>query len=191
MSFDINGVGANYYSQLNAMAEQAQNPVAEQTKADEAQKAKEDGFVKSPFAKPKAEEISALKADMKTNVGAFRAMVQGLFQKQGGYKMDSMQSLTELTESAETPETAFEDGPWGIEAVATKILDFAKSLAGGDESKLELLEDAVMKGFKQAEEIWGGKLPDVSYKTLDRVKQGFQEWKDSFKKTAAVTGEDA
>ena len=36
---------------------------------------------------------------------------------------------------------------WGVDAVATRLMDMAMALSGGDPSKAELLRDAVQKGF--------------------------------------------
>ena len=72
-----------------------------------------------------------------------------------------------------------EDGYFGVLQTSQRILDFAKALSGGDPSKIDLLEEAFIKGFQMAEEIWGGKLPDISYQTYDAVMQGFAEWRAS------------
>jgi len=72
-----------------------------------------------------------------------------------------------------------EDGYFGVKQTSQRILDFAKALSGGDPSKIDLLEEAFIKGFQMAEEIWGGKLPDISYQTYDAVMQGFAEWRAS------------
>ena len=69
-----------------------------------------------------------------------------------------------------------EDGYWGVEQTANRILDFAKALAGNDSSKFEEMKAAVEKGFEIAEELWGGELPEISDRTYERVMQGFDEW---------------
>lgn len=68
------------------------------------------------------------------------------------------------------------DDFWGAEATANRILDFAKSLAGDDDDAFSTLRDAFEKGFGDSEKIWGGKLPSVCYDTLDKVREGFDEW---------------
>ncbi len=78
-----------------------------------------------------------------------------------------------------------DDGYWGVEQTAGRILDFAKALAGDDLDKLNEMKEAVEKGFKIAEDLWGGKLPDISGRTYDRVMQGFDEWEKSLNKTVA------
>jgi hypothetical protein len=65
---------------------------------------------------------------------------------------------------------------WGADKTAERILDFAKNLAKNDPDSFKKVKDAFEKGFKESEKIWGGKLPDVSYQTLDKVRQGFDDW---------------
>jgi len=44
-----------------------------------------------------------------------------------------------------------------------------RTTAQADPEKLQAARDAVLKGFKDAEAVFGGKLPDISYKTLDKL----------------------
>jgi hypothetical protein len=67
---------------------------------------------------------------------------------------------------------------WGAEKTADRILDFAKSLAGSDPEAFKKVKDAFEKGFGECEKIWGDKLPDVCYDTLDRVRKGFDDWEN-------------
>ena len=69
------------------------------------------------------------------------------------------------------------------EKTAERILNFAKSISGGDPSKIELLRNAVERGFKEVEKIFG-KLSEISKKTYELVMKGFDEWKGE---TAEVT----
>lgn len=69
-----------------------------------------------------------------------------------------------------------DDGYWGADAVSSRLLDFAKALSGGDQSKASLLMDAVKKGFKMAEELWGDDLPQLSKDTLDLTMKKFDQW---------------
>ncbi len=38
--------------------------------------------------------------------------------------------------------------------------------AGGDEDKLRAGREGMLKGFKEAEAMWGGELPEISQKTM-------------------------
>lgn len=85
----------------------------------------------------------------------------------------------DFTVDAETKAKAQADiaegGYWSVEETSKRILDFATALTGGDPDKLESMRDAFLKGYKQAEEMWGGKLPEISQKTYDAVLKGFDE----------------
>ena len=76
---------------------------------------------------------------------------------------------------AQAQEDISEDGYWGVKQTSSRILDFAKALAGDNPEKLEQMRAAFEKGYKQAEETWGGKLPDISSQTFDAVMKGFDE----------------
>ncbi len=76
---------------------------------------------------------------------------------------------------AQAQEDISEDGYWGVNQTSSRILDFAKALAGDNPEKLEQMRAAFEKGYKQAEETWGGELPDISKQTFDAVMKGFDE----------------
>lgn len=72
-----------------------------------------------------------------------------------------------------------EDGYYGVKAVTQRLMDFAGALSGGDPSKAETLRQAVQAGFKQAEDQWGGKLPQISQDTYDSVMKAFDTWEQT------------
>lgn len=76
---------------------------------------------------------------------------------------------------AQAQEDISENGYWGVNQTSSRILDFAKALAGDDPDKLESMRSAFEKGYKQAEKTWGGELPDISKQTFDAVMKGFDE----------------
>lgn len=194
---DITGVAASNSTFTTQAA--AQNAKTEPTKTDAglleeltdeltgtAAEKKTDGFVKPGSQyKPDMDKVNELKSDMSRNMGAFKAMVQSLIQTQGGKVEQAngfslknfFQSLNvdEATRKA-AQEAISEDGEWGVEATANRILEFAKAISGGDPGKIETLRKAVDAGFKAAERSWGGTLPDISQKTYDRIMQGFDDW---------------
>lgn len=75
----------------------------------------------------------------------------------------------------ETPGADFLSGYWGIEQTSGRIAEFVLNGAGNDAAKLRIGRDAIMQGFREAEEIWGGKLPDFSYKTIDAAVAAIDE----------------
>ena len=69
-----------------------------------------------------------------------------------------------------------EDGEFGVQQVAERILSFAKVAIGDDPSKLAAIRAAVEKGFAQAKEILGGALPEISQKTYATIMASFDRW---------------
>ena len=61
------------------------------------------------------------------------------------------------------------DGFFGIDKTSTRIADFVINGAGDDVKKLKAGREGILRGFKEAENIWGKKLPDISYKTIDKA----------------------
>lgn len=150
--------------------------------------------------------VRSLKADFRKNYNAFQQMVSTLFQSQGmdsdlffnallnskgmGNLRDQIMALEVDAETkAWATEQIGEEGFWGVDQTAGRILDFAKALSGGDPSKIGLLRDAVEKGFSQAGQAWGGDLPGICQDTYDRVMQGFDEWENGGKADEAVEAE--
>lgn len=79
-----------------------------------------------------------------------------------------------------TPEEATElvsdDGYFGVENTAQRIFDFAVGVSGNDPTRLDAVLEGVVDGFAQAEEAWGGTLPDISYATRDSIVTKLEEW---------------
>jgi len=70
------------------------------------------------------------------------------------------------------PQTIFdEDGYWGVSQTAARIAQFVLTGAGDDIDKLRQGREGILRGFKEAEEIWGGQLPDISYATIENAVQ--------------------
>jgi hypothetical protein len=128
---------------------------------------------KTDFAK-----VSAMKADLSKNIGAFKQMVRTMFEKQGflaGGDLDAIIQIDKETQLS-AQEAISEDGYWGVNKTSERIVDFAKALSGGDPSKISLLKQAVLDGFAEAEKAWGGELPEITGKTRDRIMELFDEW---------------
>ncbi len=82
--------------------------------------------------------------------------------------------ITELSQD-EAKELISDDGYFSVENTAMRIFDFAAARAGDDPERLQTVRDAVLKGFKEAEQLFGGKLPDISHDTLDKVLEMLDE----------------
>lgn len=129
--------------------------------------------------------IAKMKADSDSRISQLRGIVEQMMSKQGASigKADDMWSFLaggNFTVSADVKAQAqadiAEDGYWGVNQTSDRILDFAKALSGNDKSKAQELVDAFKKGFDQATKAWGGKLPDISQQTYDKVLEKFDSW---------------
>lgn len=89
----------------------------------------------------------------------------------------------DFTVDAKTKEQAqkdiAEDGYYGVNQTAQRLFDFASALAGDDKEQMEKMQDAIKKGFKQAEKTWGGELPQISQDTMDAVNKMFDDYYSS------------
>ena len=60
---------------------------------------------------------------------------------------------------AQAQEDISEDGYWGVKQTSQRLFDFASALAGDDVEKMKSMQEAIEKGYKQAEKTWGKELP--------------------------------
>jgi hypothetical protein len=114
-------------------------------------------------------------------------LVEKILLKQGKIFNSSADIYTSLREGRlkvdaktqkQAQEDIAEDGYWGVEQTSQRLVSFAKALSGGDPSKADELIAAVKKGYEQAEKTWGGKLPEISSKTLDSAISKLEKWRD-------------
>lgn len=140
---------------------------------------------------PDMDKVKQMMAESDRQIASFRRLVEGLFNKQAGKSEDAfsflkgkgphsenMVEIDDETRAAALKEVE-EGGYYSVDETAKRILDFAVALSGGDPSKLSTLKDAVVAGFKEAENAWGGKLPEISQKTYEAVMKGFDEWEEA------------
>lgn len=69
------------------------------------------------------------------------------------------------------------DGEFGVQKTAERILSFAKAAIADDPAKLDKIRAAVERGFKEAADILGGTLPEISQQTLKTIQTEFERWK--------------
>ena len=77
-------------------------------------------------------------------------------------------SLNELT-SDEANDLISENGFFGIANTADRIASFVLNGAGDDVEKLKAGREGVANGFEDAKKIWGGELPEISQKTIEKT----------------------
>lgn len=139
-----------------------------------------DSYKKAPIQGEKDETktiydrktVLELKKQVEQNKLKLIEIISKSISKQG-FKVQLLQGeeVLELDEEAklELEELISEDGELGIEKTSDRIVDFAIAISGGDKSKASILKDAIEKGFKEAEKALGGKLPEISLKTYEKI----------------------
>lgn len=182
-------VYSTYSASYNKSAE-----IKTETAAEEVTSAKEAGAVYEPSSeakaisnktyKPDTALIAKLKADADARTAQFKSLVENMLLSQGKTFNNANDIWSILASGDFTVDPATkaqaqadiaEDGYWGVKQTSQRMLNFATALTGGDPSKIEEMRSAFEKGFKQAEEIWGGELPEISQKTYDAVMAGFDK----------------
>lgn len=129
-----------------------------------------------------ADEIKAIKEQADASTSGLRDLVEKLIMKQQSNSpmfSVSIQILgdTGAVMSQSDAQAAIGDnGEWGVGAVSDRIVDFAKSISGGDPAKIQELKDAIDKGFARAKKMLGGSMPDISSKTYDAVMSKMDDW---------------
>lgn len=193
----ISNVGTNAYETLTTANTQAETRPADEINKDNTSDKGENGVVYEPSKDSvnvpvkkyvqNTELVNKMKADAEAHTKQLQNIVQQLMTKQGqtfgiANGNDNMWKFLasgkfEVDEATklQAQEDVSEDGYWGVKQTSSRILDFATALTGGDPSKIEDMREAFKKGYKQAEDTWGGELPEISKKTYDAVMAGFDK----------------
>ncbi|MCL2399325.1 MAG: hypothetical protein FWC91_06235 [Defluviitaleaceae bacterium] len=120
------------------------------------------------------------------HVESFRRLIETLLNRQSenaqnagsAWDLNDPNAMVEIDDETRSAAQAAigEGGPFSVEAVATRLLDFAVAISGGDPSRIDVLRRAVEQGFEGAARQWGGELPEISQRTFETVMAGFDEW---------------
>lgn len=93
-------------------------------------------------------------------------------QSEGGMDLSNIgyegKPITELTPE-EASELIADDGFFGITQTSDRVANFVFSFAGDDLELLEKGREGVVQGFEEAKKLFGGELPEISYKTQERT----------------------
>jgi len=120
---------------------------------------------------------TTIQASVITQKDDFASLYEGFqsFLSDIGYEG---KPLAELSQS-EAAELVSEDGMFGIKQTSERIANFVISGAGGDEERFRAGREGMIQGFKDAEAMWGGTLPEISQKTMqaaiEMVDKAMQE----------------
>lgn len=98
--------------------------------------------------------------DFAKEYDAFQTFLQEI-----GYEGKPIAELSQEEASA----LVAEDGFFGVEQTSQRIADFVINGAGGDEEMLRAGREGMLRGFQEAEEMWGGELPEISQETMKKA----------------------
>ncbi|MFZ6655234.1 DUF5610 domain-containing protein [Undibacterium sp. TJN19] len=130
--------------------------------------------------KPAQADLQALLEESDRKAQAIIDLIRPLVEQQG-LQFDKVasgeQKVSASPEAISAAKAAIADGgEFSVQKTAERILSFAKASIGDDPSKLEKVRAAVEQGFKEASDILGGSLPDISKQTLAAIRTEFDSW---------------
>ncbi|WP_321389597.1 hypothetical protein [uncultured Desulfuromusa sp.] len=76
-----------------------------------------------------------------------------------------------------------EDGYFGVEKTSQRIVDFAINGFGNDPTKLQEMKDAIDQGFQEAQEAFGGALPEISQQTYEAIMEKLDAFAAQFEES--------
>lgn len=133
-------------------------------------------------------EVLRLKMETEKNKESLIKIIQDSLRRQGknfeiANNMVDQSLLIDIDETARAEAQALisEDGELGVEKTSQRLVDFAIAISNGDTSKAGILRDAIEKGFKEAEKMWGGELPQISKDTYEATMKKFDAWANGTK----------
>lgn len=134
----------------------------------------------------KIKDYSSVVANMKKELSTKNEQLQNLVTKLLGKQAGKYTKLADLFKDIQADPATIEqaqkdiadDGYWGVEQTSDRLVSMAQALSGGDTSKADTLIAAIKKGFDEATEAWGDKLPDICQKTIDAAVKKMEAWRD-------------
>ncbi len=100
-----------------------------------------------------------------------KEFLKGIDLSSIGYEGKGLDEL----DSQEAQALVSEDGFFGITNTANRIADFVLIGGGDDVERLKSGREGVLKGFNDAEKIWGDTLPEIAYKTLENALKAIDD----------------
>ena len=182
-----NAVKAAEVAQKQDSAVEATKSATAKANTDRVELSKDSQVTKKMSDSERASLVQSLKADLENQTTRFTNMMMQIFNKQGitglqagsddFWKTIASGNFTvDAQTKAEAQEAISEDGYWGVKQTSQRLFDFAYALAGDNPEQMQKMQNAIEKGFKQAEEAWGGSLPSISGDTYKAVNDLFSEY---------------
>ena len=111
-----------------------------------------------------AENITKTNTELQNNILSFLSgdEVEGEFSLSDiGYEG---KAITELS-TEEAAELISDEGFFGIEQTSQRVANFVLNFSGDNLEILKQGRAGIVQGFEDAQKMWGGELPEISYQT--------------------------
>ena len=76
--------------------------------------------------------------------------------------------ITELSQD-EAKELVSDEGYFGVTQTSERVSNFVFNFVGDNLEVLQKGREGIVKGFEEAQKLFGGELPEISYKTQERT----------------------
>lgn len=131
-------------------------------------------------------DYSSIVSQMKSELAIKNQQMQKYVTELLGGQATKFVSLSDIFKNLEVDQKTREeaqkeisdDGYWGVEKTSDRLVEMAKGLSGGDPAQADKMIEAIKKGFDQAGELWGDKLPEICEKTRDAAIEKLNKWRD-------------
>lgn len=179
---------SNYSVTAKASAEKETEPTEVVYEKSEQETAKTPYSINKMSKEDREALVKQLKADEESRQQSLTNLVSQMLGKQAGmygiangddsiWRIFSSGNFTvDAATKAQAEKDISEDGYWGVKQTSQRLFDFASALAGDDEEKMQEMQKAMEKGFKEATGAWGKELPEISSKTLETANALFEEY---------------
>jgi len=101
------------------------------------------------------------------NLDKVKELLKNINAQDIGYDGKPLDRLT----TDEAKKLVADDGFFGVTKTAQRIADFVINGSGGDINMLKAGKEGMLKGFSDAEQAWGDKLPDIAYQTIKKATE--------------------
>lgn len=105
-------------------------------------------------------EVQSFEDSFEADYQAFQEFLSDV-----GYEGKAIATLSQ----DEAKELVSEEGFFGIRQTSERIAEFVLNGAKGSEEMLREGRKGVLQGLNEAEKVWDGRLPEISYETVNKT----------------------
>ena len=164
--------------------EETQEKPAATLEVSEQEAAKKAGYVKPDLVKIRQMQAESQQKMLQKMLGTakdtFIKQAGGLKNILGralaGEKVEGFNFNFTAADIEQAKKDVADGGYWSAENTSDRLVEFAKAISGGDVKQKDALVASIKEGFKQAEELWGGKLPQISQDTYRLTMEKLDNW---------------